>query len=167
MGTTHIIYDSNDIYDDALRDETRAMIAEANNMDEDEVTDCMVDEAIMQGIEDERMNLDKEVNGVIVAFADLGLWDGHHNGIKIVGTNVSDILTDFGGDMNTWFADRYNVRCVSRHHDGTNQILFRYVDDMDKARRLERRFMTEDMTEDKFVRATKTLVHHVNAVYGW
>ena len=43
-------------------------------------------------LDDERANLNVEVDGYIVAFASLGLWNGRFNGAKLVGTNVRDIL---------------------------------------------------------------------------
>ena len=67
-------------------------------------------------LDDERANLDIEVDGYIVAFVNLGLWNGRHNGGGIVGTNVKDILHS-ECDYLDWYCDRYNVRCKATHHD--------------------------------------------------
>ena len=38
-------------------------------------------------LDDERINLDEEVDGRIIIIADLGLWNGRKQGYKILGTN--------------------------------------------------------------------------------
>ena len=115
---------------------------------------------------DEKANLNIKVDGYIVAFADLGLWDGRHNGAKVIGTNVKDILSS-GCDFITWYCDRYNVRCEGIHHDGTNYILYRVAKDYDHAKRLVQRIVCEDMTEQEFRKATRSLRKYVAEQYGW
>ena len=103
---------------------------EVNGFDEDEMDLYeWVDECLSNDLGDERMNLNKEVDGVIVVFADLGLWDGHHQGAKISGTNVSKILRDSNCDYVKWYCDRWNVRCTAAHHDGRNHYLYRVAKD--------------------------------------
>ena len=115
---------------------------------------------------DERANLDVPVDGVIVAFADLGLWDGRHNGAKTVGRYVKQILSS-GNDYQDWYCDRYNVRCTDIHHDGTNFILYRVAKDEDEAARLVQAIAYEGMTEEQFRKATRSLRPYVAKVYGW
>jgi len=115
---------------------------------------------------DERANLDVPVDGVIVCFADLGLWDGHHQGAKTVGSNVSYILRS-SDDYLDWYCDRYNVRCTGTHHDGTNTYLYRVAKDEEQANRLVQAIAYEDMTEEEFRKATKSLRPYVAKVYGW
>ena len=117
-------------------------------------------------LSNERTNLDIQVDGVIVVFADLGLWDGHHNGAKTVGSNVSNILRS-NDDYLDWYCDRYNVRCEGVHHDGTNTYLYRVARDEEQARRLVNSIAYEGMTEQEFMRATKSLRPYVARVYGW
>lgn len=117
-------------------------------------------------LEDERCNLDKEVDGVIVAFADLGLWNGRTAGARIEGTNVKDILHS-NCDYLDWYCDRYNVRCSASHHDGTNYYLYRVAKDMEQARRLVNKIAYEGMTEDEFRKATRSLRPYVAKEYGW
>jgi hypothetical protein len=117
-------------------------------------------------LDDERCNLNKEVDGYIVAFASLGLWNGRVNGAKMVGTKVRNILYS-NDDCVTWYCDRYNVRCESIHHDGTNHILYRVAKDEDKARELVEKIAYEGMTEEQFMKATKSLRPYVAKVYGW
>jgi hypothetical protein len=117
-------------------------------------------------IYDERINLHKDVDGYIVAFAELGLWNGNTNGAKIVGTIVSDILYS-DCDYVTWYCDPYNVRCSAAHHDGRNYILYRVADSKEQAERLVNKIAYEGMTEEQFRRATKSLRPYVAKVYGW
>lgn len=115
---------------------------------------------------DERANLDVPVDGVIICFADLGLWDGHHQGAKKFGSNVKNILySDCDGI--DWFCDRYNVRCEASHHDGSNSYLYRVAKDEEQANRLVQAIAYEDMTEEEFRKATKSLRPYVAKVYGW
>ena len=115
---------------------------------------------------DERDNLDKPVNGVIVCFADLGLWDGHHQGAKKFGKYVKNILHS-NNDYQDWYCDRYNVRCTDIHHDGTNTYLYRVAKDEEQADRLVNAIAYEGMTEEEFRKATRSLRPYVAKVYGW
>ena len=117
-------------------------------------------------LDDERANLNVEVDGYIVAFASLGLWNGRVQGTKIIGTNVSQILST-KDDYATWFCDPYNVKCETIHHDGRNNILYRVADSMEKAKKLAKKIYDGNITEEGFRRATKSLRPYVAKVYGW
>lgn len=43
-------------------------------------------------LDDERSNLNKEVDGIIVVFGNLGLWNGRRQGYQILGSTIADIL---------------------------------------------------------------------------
>ena len=140
---------------------------EANDLNKDEEDiDDYINETLSIYLDDERMNLDEEVDGVIVCFADLGLWDGHHKGARIFGTNVKDILHS-NWDYTSWYCDRYNVRSTAPHHDGTNHYLYRVAKDKKTAQRLVEKIAYEGMTEQQFMKATKSLRPYVAKVYGW
>lgn len=117
-------------------------------------------------LDDERRNLDKTVDGVIVCFADLGLWDGHHNGAKTFGDNVKNILSS-SDDYLDWYCDRYNVRGTGIHHDGTNSYLYRVAKNQQQANNLVNEIAYGDMTEEEFRKATKSLRPYIAEVYGW
>lgn len=117
-------------------------------------------------LDDERTNLDVEVDGYIVAFASLGLWNGRVNGGKVIGTNVKDILSS-SDDYVTWYCDPYNVRCDTIHHDGNNHILYRVANDRSHADKLVELVAYHGMTEEQFRRTTKSLRPYVAKVYGW
>lgn len=117
-------------------------------------------------LSDERSNLDIPVDGVIVCFANLGLWDGRQNGGGIVGCNVNNILHS-ECDYLDWYCNRYDVRCDAIHHDGTNHYLYRVAKDSEQAHRLIQKIAYEGMTEEQFRKATKSLRPYVARVYGW
>ena len=119
-----------------------------------------------QYLYDERANLDVEVNGVIVAFGVLGLWDGNHNAACTFGNKVKNILKS-ECDYLDWYCDRYNVRCRASHHDGTNHYLYRVAKDREQAKRLVDAIAYEGMTEEQFRKATRSLRPYVAKVYGW
>ena len=115
---------------------------------------------------DERMNLDVKIDGVIVGFAILGLWDGKHQGCKIFDNNIKDILKS-RDDFVKWYCDRYNVRGKGTHHDGTNLYLYRIAKNEKAARKLERLIIDEKINEETFMRRTKSLRPFVAKIYGW
>ena len=117
-------------------------------------------------LDDEHANLNIPLEGYIVAFADLGLWDGHHNGAKAIGRNVRDILSS-NCDLVTWFCDRYNVRCEETHHDGNNSIIYRLAKNREHAERIVNKIAYEGMTKEQFMKATKSLKPFIDKVYGW
>ena len=117
-------------------------------------------------LDDERANLDVEVNGVIVAFGVLGLWDGNHNAACTFGNKVKNILKS-ECDYLDWYCDRYNVRCRASHHDGTNYYLYRVAKNSEQAKRLVDAIAYEGMTEEEFRKSTKSLRPYVAKVYGW
>lgn len=117
-------------------------------------------------LDDERANLNKDVDGVIIAYADLGLWYGRVKGIKRIGTNVSDILYS-DCDYVDWYCDRYNVRCRATHHDGRNHYLYRVAKDEDTAQRIIDKMCADGMTEEQFRKRTKSLRPYVARTYGW
>lgn len=115
---------------------------------------------------DERMNLDQEIDGYIIAFAVVGTWRGQRIGFRKVGTNIKDILQT-SAEMYSFFCDRWNVRATEGHHDGNNYITFRVAKDAYTADRICNRIYNNDMDIDQFKRATKSLRPYVAKIYGW
>lgn len=146
----------------------KAMIADMEDYEsEDDFDEERYSEDCSVWLNDERANLNEEVDGCIICFARLGLWDGTHNGARIVGTNVKDILRTSCGDYVTWFCDQYNVRCEDTHHDGTNTYLYRIAKNREYAEKLSYKIAYEDMSEEEFRKATRSLKPFVANVYGW
>ena len=82
--------------DSRIDDEAREYYQESQREyleDEDyTVSDEEWGEEVNSWLDDERFNLDKEVDGVIIAFGDLGLWRGRRQGYQILGSNIANIL---------------------------------------------------------------------------
>lgn len=71
-------------------------------------------------LDDERMNLDIQLDKPILVIVDLGLWNGRYSGYKeIKSGNIKDCLFS-ECDYVTWYVDRLgDMRCDAVHHDGT------------------------------------------------
>lgn len=68
-------------------------------------------------LDDERSNLNKEVDGIIVVFGNLGLWNGRRQGYQILGSTIADILKSSATMQNgtataTTFADGWTIMTV-------------------------------------------------------
>lgn len=162
------IYESYGLWDEKDIEEVRKGLAEANDMELDEVPDDWVYEDINDNyLADEKANLNNETGGVIVCYGRIGRWDGTVTGGLICGTNVTSIFDFHGCDEGKWFADKYNVRATLYHHDGRNHLLYRYVENKDKAEALMDRFRKKDLTEAQFMKATKSIRPFIAHVYGW
>ena len=120
-------------------------------------------------LEDEKTNLNRLVAGVIVCFADLGLWNGRRRGVAMVGCNIKQILSFGIKDAldREYYCDRYNCRADIHHHDGTNHYLFRYTS-RDNAKKLIKDFQNGRFLNEKtFMRRTKSIRPYISEVYGW
>lgn len=122
-------------------------------------------------LEDERVNLNIDLEGKIIIFADLGLWDGNKFAYKETNaTNIKDILySEFGGDIE-FFCDSYNLRAKEVHHDGTNSYTYRVVRE-GKEESIDNLFAKiragKKVTKADINRYTRSLVKEVNNAYGW
>jgi hypothetical protein len=150
---------SNDDYDEWAE-------AMADEITDEEITPEYYGFCRENDLDDERANLNVEVDGYIVAYANLGLWNGRVRGAKLIGTNVSQILYT-NDDYATWFCDPHNVKAETIHHDGRNYVLYRVAETKEKAELLVNRIAYGGMSEENFRRATKSLRPYVANVFGW
>lgn len=100
---------------------------------------------------DERQNLNKDVNGVIIAFGDLGLWNGRKQGYQILGDNIAGILQSTQYDAE-WYGDGYDIRGRMSHHDGTNYVLYRVAENRDDAEQIAAKSTTMKLTRMVFAK---------------
>lgn len=163
------IYNSWDMYDDEVRNDIRESLMEDNEFFDDEVPESWIDDVISSYLGDEKMNLDVETGGYIIAFADVGRWNGRRIGYKEVGTNVNEILESFyGGDECEWYADKYNIHAIACHHDGRNYITFRYVDSKEQLDKVcDMIYNGKIKTKKQLFRHTKSIRPFAAKVYGW
>ena len=120
-------------------------------------------------LEDEMANLNKQVEGRIVAIADLGLWNGRVSGYKILGNNIKDIFNVcVDGSCIEFYGDGHNIRAIEHHHDGTNYYLFKVLrEDKNVDRLLDSIYNGEEINRSKMKTYTKSLYKEVANVYGW
>lgn len=71
----------------------------------------------------------EQIDGVIVAFANLDLWNGRFVGAKRMGRKLNDIIDTCGCDHIKLYFDRYDVKGNLYHHDGTNNLTYRFIPD--------------------------------------
>lgn len=62
----------------------------------------------------------------IIAIADLGLWDGRHQGYQVVGDNIKNCFS-FGRSTEEaeWYISGRDLRSDQYHHDGVNHVVYR------------------------------------------
>ena len=161
------IYKSFGLWAHSEIEDLRASIAECNERELNEVDDEWVAEDANSYLDDERENLDVETGGVIIAFGNLGRWNGRFRGYKIFGSNINSILVSSCDEVE-WYADKYNVRGSLHHHDGTDYILYRYVPSREKAEKIGEKIYNGEITdESQFMKATKSIRPFIAKVYGW
>ena len=120
---------------------------------------------------DERINLNIQLSRPILVIADLGLWDGRHNGYKeLQSGNISDCLSS-ESDYTTWYVDKQgDLRCDAIHHDGTNHYLYRtYKDNATDSQieRLQDKIYNGTATRADITRVTRRLGDDIAKVYGF
>lgn len=98
-----------------------------------------------------------EVDGYIVVFAELGLWNGKHKGSAVMGSNINNIFTS-KCDYVTWYYDS-DIECDAEHHDGINHYLYRLV--KDNPDEIVYKIIYENMTKEEFCLISESLVPYL------
>lgn len=166
MARKQIIWSSGYYSNDKAREEYENSYRELCNDDGYRVSDRLWAEVVDGYLSDERMNLDKTVNGIIIAFADLGLWQGRRQGYKILGSKINSIFS-VSEDDNEWYGDGFNIRGSLTHHDGTHHILYRVAKDREDAERIAEQIYNRKIDEAGFRKRTRSLYPYVADIYGW
>lgn len=119
-------------------------------------------------LDDERYNLNQEVEGRILVIGDLGLWYGRQPAYKIIDScNIKDILS-VDSDYAEFYGDGYNIRGTEAHHDGTNHYLYRVIrEDRKIDNLLDDIWNGKEITRKKLNYYTKSLYKNVAEIYGW
>lgn len=134
------------------------------------------EENVMQGIydridmyfDDETSNLDKQLNGRILAIASMGLWDGRKLGYKILGNNLNEVLTtSIGCDEKEVYCNAYNVYAIGYHHDGRNYVEFREIrEDRNIEKLLDKIYSGQEVTRSEINYYTKSLRPYIKQIFG-
>lgn len=125
-------------------------------------------------LDDERMNLDMDLEDNIVVFADLGLWNGRTSGYKTLNSrNIKSCLYASTRDAvsDEWYVDELgDLRCREGHHDGTNYYLYRvWKPGTSYQRRMNllEKVYNGTATRRDITRCTSRIGDRVARVYGW
>lgn len=161
-----IIWSNDSFMDDEAREYYQDCQREYLEDDGYTVSDEEWGEEVYRWLDDERMNLNVQVDGVIIAFGDLGLWRGRRQGYQILGSNIADILHSSCEDCE-WYGDSYNIRGRMAHHDGTNYVLYRVAKSRENAERIADKIYNLEIDEKGFRKLTRSLYPYVADIYGW
>ena len=159
------IDDWRDSYKEHL--ELNCLVGDPDN--ESEIYAWMEDEN-NEYLYDEKVNLNKEIDGRILIIADLGLWDGRKSGYKILGNNVNEIfnISNLGWDFAEFYGDGYNIKGIAWHHDGTNYYEYREIrENRNIENLLDAIYNGEEISRKKMNYYTKSLYPYVAQIYGW
>ncbi len=124
-------------------------------------------------LDDERANLNIQLDQPILIIADLGLWFGRRMGYQeIESGNIRDCLYSGQGiDYTTWYVDKLgDLRCDAIHHDGTNHLLYRtYKPGVQESQidLLKEKLYYGTATRADVTRITRRLGDEIGKVYGW
>ena len=138
------------------------------NITEEKITDEVYFQIDMD-FNAEISNLDKQLDGRIIAIADMGLWYGRRQGYKILGNNLNEVVSSsIGCDEKEVYCDAYNVRAVGYHHDGRNYVLYRELrEDRNIDNFLAKIYNNETISSSTLNYYTKSLRPYVQQVYGF
>lgn len=163
----HIIWSNHDLnYEDWKYD----LEAEYPDLSDDERYSLMYD--INNGyLDDERMNLDIQLDTSILLIADLGRWNGRFPGYgEIKSGNIKDCLESEMDDL-TWYVDHLgDLRCDAIHHDGINHYLYRcYKPGIRETQidLLKEKILEGTATRSDITRITRRLGDEIAKVYGF
>lgn len=118
-------------------------------------------------LEDTMYDLNKILDGQIIAIARIGTWQGTRQGYRLLNNNLNSIFSVME-DMNEFYSDGKNVLSRQIHHDGTNHIIFRELrTDRDNERFMNEIYNGVELTPQKLAANTRSLHPHVAKVYGW
>lgn len=160
-----MIWTSDDLLNEAAKEDYQKSQREMLDDDTYEVSDEEWAEEVYNWLDDERYNLNKQVDGVIIVFGDLGLWHGRRQGYQILGSNIADILKS-SCEYAEWYGDGYNIRSRMTHHDGTNYVLYRVAKDREEAERIAEKIYNREIDEQGFRKRTRSLYPYVADVSG-
>ena len=118
-------------------------------------------------LDDERINLNRRLDGQILAICNMGRWHGRVNGYIVLDNNLNNIL-NIHDDLTEIYADGREIRATGCHHDGTNYYLFRQLrPGRDPEKLLHDIYNGREISPQKLNYYTKSIYKDVATVYGW
>ena len=162
----NIIWSSETASDTSEREFYQKFQREALNDESYTVNDNEWLGAVYRRLDEARSILNRKIDGVIIAFGDLGLWNGRKQAYRIFENNIADILyTEC--DEAEWYGDGRDIRGWMKHHDGTNHVLFRIAKNKSEASAIGSRIYDGKIDEKGFQQMTDSLYPYIARIYGW
>lgn len=161
-----------------------AMSLAEMNEEEKSARECLVENGIEEPSEDDIMhevydheemwyndekdyNLNKTLNGRVIAIADIGLWHGRRTGYKLLGHNLNEVLDFCSCDYINVYYDQYNVKADMYHHDGTHHVEYRELrEDTNYDVLLDALYNQEPVSREMIRKYTKSLRPYFKEIYG-
>lgn len=142
-----------------------------NGVAEEDISDYDISQEIWEDIdltyEAEKANLNKTLEGRVIAFGKVGRWNGSFSGYKVLNNNLNEILQSFGCDDIYLYKDRYNVHGEFYHHDGTHYMTFRELrEDRNIDKFLDKIYNGEELSTREINYYTKSLSGYIKDIYG-
>lgn len=118
---------------------------------------------------DEMLNLNKHVDGQIVAIADMGLWNGRRTGYMKLSSNINSILQNNGSyDRVRYYGDGKDIRSILSHHDGVHYVVYRILrEDRIYEKLLSMIYNQKPVSPHVLGAYTRSLYPYVADIYGW
>lgn len=153
-------------------EEMRKEISENNDVPVEDISDEAVWDYISHSVEnwydDERLNLNQELDNFVICIADLGLWNGRRSAYKLLGKNLNSILYNTGDSYEVYVEDG-EVMARDSHHDGTNYYNWRVLKSGLSNAKVNDLLdsIVEGDAEEKIRKYTKSLAPYVKRIYGF
>lgn len=164
----HIIWSNKELDFDAWKD---CLQEDYPEITDDDVLYEMMFVKNDELIDDERINLDIQLDNPILVIGDLGLWNGRRQGYKEIDSgNIRDCLYA-DGDYVTWYINsNKDFCCNNSNHDGTSYYLYReWKDDVTETQKdnLREKLYYGQATSSDITRYTRKIGDRICDVYGW
>ena len=164
---THLIWGDIDVDFDAWKSEFANEYPDAT---EDQMYRMMVDQN-NDMLDDERANLIIHCGTEIIAFADIGRWNGRVSGYKTIESGLISDCLNTECDHAEWYVDdEGEFRFLGIHHDGRNYVYYRKL----KAGTTEEerddllcKVYDGTATQEDIDKITEKLGPMIGQVYGW
>lgn len=131
---------------------------------------CYIEQDYSDWYSNEFENLDKELQGRVIAIANLGLWNGRKSYYKVMNSNLNSVLDSCGGDYLKVYTDRYDVKSTAVHHDGVNYITYRMLKPNLSEVQIDNflnKLASGEFNHKDISRYTTSLKSQINKIYGW
>ena len=118
-------------------------------------------------LSDEKVNLDKQLDNILIMYGTLNLWNASRFGYRFLSSsNLNGIFTGACGDYVTWYVEGEDIKCDDAHHDGTNHYTYRALKKEFSADEFEE-YSWDNGFDKALEEMTEPLGHYVAEIYGF